>query len=67
MTAAKTIKRIESITWILIFGGLFLIVFALVLKPAGTWAPWPMGVVGGLMTLAGAVLVWVRSRLTEDS
>ena len=64
MTSEQTIKRIESWTWYLIFGGLFLLVFALISLSGGVGFNWYLGVVGTVATLAGAVLVWVRSRIT---
>ncbi len=67
MASAKTIKRIENLTWALIFLGLFAIVFAIAMKQGGVGMHWPLGIIGAAMAIAGGVLIWVRSRLTEDS
>jgi len=67
MTSAKTIKRIESWTWYLIFGGLFLLVFAFIGSSGGMGFNWYLGGLGTVATIAGAVLVWVRSTMTPQS
>ncbi len=65
MTSPRTLKLIDSTIWILIYGGLFAMVFGMILDEG------PMGVllmVGGpIIVFAGAVLLYVRSRLKEDS
>ena len=67
MTSPKTIKRIDNLIWALIFGGLFIIVFALMLRQGGVGTHWPIAAVGAVLAVTGAVLIWVRSRLTQDS
>jgi hypothetical protein len=67
MTSPKTIKRIDNLIWVLIFGGLFIIVFGLLLRQGGVAMHWPIAAVGAVLAVTGAVLIWVRSRLTQDS
>ncbi|CAN5734051.1 hypothetical protein BH11PSE7_BH11PSE7_07290 [soil metagenome] len=67
MTSPKTIKRIDNLIWALIFGGMFIIVFALLLRQGGVSFHWPIAAFGAVLTVTGAVLIWVRSRLTQDS
>ena len=67
MTSPKTLKRIDSLIWYLIYGGLFGVVLGMILDNVGELAS-VLLVAGGLaLTFAGAVLLYVRSRLTEDS
>ena len=54
--------RIEWATWILIYGGLFGIVFGMALMSRMPAAAWTLIVVGAVGTVVGGVLVWVRSR-----
>jgi hypothetical protein len=67
MTSELTIKRIQSWTWILIFGGLFLLVFAFIGLSGGLGFNWYLGVVGTVATLTGAILIWVRSRMNPGN
>jgi hypothetical protein len=67
MTSEMTIKRIQTWTWVLIFGGLFLLVAAFIGVSGGLGFNWYLGVLGIAATLAGAILVWVRSRMDTGS
>ena len=67
MSSPRALARLDSLIWALIFGGLFTIVFALVMKDQGAALSWGLGAVGAVAALAGAVLIYVRSRLKEDS
>jgi hypothetical protein len=57
-----TNRRLETLTWVLIYSGL--IVLCLGLFVARTSAPfgWTLVTVGALDALAGVVLIWLRSR-----
>jgi hypothetical protein len=65
MASAKALAWIERLAWIYIYGGLFAIVLGLVSGEVHVIAGWSLGVVGGISTIAGIVLIIVRSRLTE--
>ena len=56
-------ERIETLVWVFIYGGLFLVALGAALHRAGQG----LGVIsiagGGAFIVVGAVLVWVRSRL----
>ena len=67
MASPQALARLGSIIWALIFGGLFAIMFSFVFKDLGPVLPWTLAVAGTVATVAGAVLIYVRSRLTEDS
>jgi hypothetical protein len=64
--SARDIARIEKLIWILIYGGLFAVVLGVSSHRVNPAAGWSLGVVGGVAAAAGAVLIWVRSRLRAD-
>jgi hypothetical protein len=59
--------RVEAFVWILIYGGL--LVASLGFALARNWVAWGWALVvaGAAAAVAGAVLVWVRSRMSEPS
>ncbi len=57
--------RIQSLTWVLIYGGLFGICLGFALQRAGESYGWGVVGVGVAAFAAGAFLVWVRSRMRE--
>lgn len=67
MASPQALARLGSIIWALIFGGLFAITFSFVFKDVGQALSWSLAVAGAVATVAGAVLIYVRSRLTEDN
>ena len=67
MTSPRTLSRLDTLIWALIFGGLFAVVFSLVFRQEGVVLSWGLGTLGALATVTGAVLIYVRSRLKEDS
>jgi len=65
MASAKTLVRIERLIWILIYGGLLVLILGLVILPVEPAFAWSMIVLGGCVAAAGVVLIWVRSRLDQ--
>jgi hypothetical protein len=63
MASTKTLLWIERLVWILIYAGLFAVVLGVVTLPHESVAAWTLFVSGGCATVAGIVLIWVRSRL----
>jgi hypothetical protein len=59
-------KTVETLTWVLIYSGLLAMVLALFVREHDPVIGHAMLVAGGLDTLAGAVLVWWRSRMTDN-
>ena len=63
MATDKTIARIESWVWILIYGGLLGIVLGIASMSATATVAWSLIVAGSVLTVAGVILIWIRSRL----
>ena len=62
---SATTKRIGTLIWVLIFGGLFVVGMGVALERSGESYGWTLVVAGGVAIFAGCVLVWVRSRMPE--
>jgi hypothetical protein len=61
MTAA----RMETAIWVLLYGGLALVIVGLwSLEHAVGW-PHALVAVGAVLVIAGVLLIWLRSRLGE--
>ena len=62
----KSIARLQQLIWVLIYGGLLTLVLGLSVQRTDDAIGWPMVVAGGLMTAAGAVLIYVRSKMKTE-
>ncbi len=58
----EQIKRLESLVWILIYGGLFGIVLGLASRGADATVAWVLMLAGAVATIIGVVLIFVRAR-----
>lgn len=56
----------DAITWLLIYGGLLMIVAGFVVGDEQLILGWSLGALGSLATGAGIVMVYIRSRLKEQ-
>jgi hypothetical protein len=65
MATARTLARIDTAIWVLIYGGLFCIVLGIATGKSQVLASWSLAVLGGIAVVAGIVLIAVRSRLRE--
>lgn len=61
-----TTARLEALVWVLIYGGLILVGLGLALQRRVAGLGWSLVALGGVLTLAGAVLVVVRARRPGD-
>jgi hypothetical protein len=61
----KPHARLEKWIWILIYGGLFLVILGISTGRTDAALGWSMAVPGGLMTAVGIVLIYVRSRFND--
>ena len=66
MASARTLARLDSLSWIFIFAGLLVLVLGIVTHGQARIAGWSLSVLGALATVAGVVMIIVRSRLSED-
>ena len=66
MSTRRALARLESLVWVLIYGGLFAIVLGIASHDETAIGGWSLSVLGALATIAGVVLIFVRSRLRED-
>jgi hypothetical protein len=65
MATPRTLARIDSLAWTLIYGGLFALVLGIASHDETVVGGWSLSVVGALAAIAGIVLIVVRSRLRE--
>ena len=59
----KSIARLQSLIWILIYAGLLTLVLGLSAARIDAAIGWSLVVGGGLMAAVGIFLIWVRSRI----
>ena len=60
---AKPYAKLESWIWVLIYGGLFMLVLGIVTGRENEALGWSLAVPGVVVAGVGAVLIYVRSRL----
>jgi hypothetical protein len=58
-------RTIETLTWVLIFGGLLLLSLGLFVARQSEVFGWSLVLAGGTAAIAGIVLIFVRSRMKE--
>ncbi|MBK8073686.1 MAG: hypothetical protein IPK34_17460 [Ramlibacter sp.] len=66
MASTRTIARVEALVWILIYGGLLTLVLGLAVRTDAPVLACVLMVAGLVVAVAGAVLIWVRSRMRLD-
>ena len=54
-------KRVESLVWVLIYGGLLLVGLGWFVGASSAVLGWALAAAGGVAAAAGAVLIVVRS------
>jgi membrane protein implicated in regulation of membrane protease activity len=62
-TQPKPHATLEKWIWILIYGGLFLLILGIATGRADEVLGWSMAVPGVALAVVGVVLIYVRSRL----
>lgn len=63
MAAKKPYARLEAWIWVLIYGGLFAVVLGIATGRSDGSLGWSIALPGGVLTLVGIGLIWLRSRL----
>ncbi len=61
------LMRLETLIWVLIYGGLLTLVIGVFMSRRQDGAGSEMMVAGTILALIGASLIYVRSRLREES
>ena len=56
-------RKVEAWVWVLIYAGMLLLGLGLAVHRTDAPTGWAMASCGVAVTIAGAVLVWVRSRM----
>ena len=57
--------RLDVLVWTFVFGGLLVVALGVSLQRGGAPYGWAAAVAGALFVTAGAVLVWLRSRIRD--
>ncbi len=65
-TTNRHLARLETLTWVLIYGGLLTLVIGLYMGRGEEGTGDELVVIGVGLAVAGAILVYVRSRLREE-
>ena len=58
-------STVEVLVWVLLYGGLILIALGLSIARSETALGWGVVTAGGMASAAGAVLIYVRSRMSD--
>lgn len=66
MASALSLKRLQQLIWVLIYGGLLSVVLGLSMQRFEPTTGWSLVTGGGLVALVGVVLIFVRARLKLD-
>ena len=62
MARSNAHATLEKWIWILIFGGLFMVIFGIATGRADAAFGWSFAVPGAVLAIIGVVLIYVRSR-----
>ena len=65
-TAHVGLMRLETIIWVLIYGGLLTVVVGFFMSRREEGSGFAMVIAGAIVAAMGVVLIYVRSRLHEE-
>ncbi len=65
-TSNKRLARMETLIWVLIYGGLLSVVVSLFMSDDGQDLALALQIVGGIVAAAGVALIVIRSRMREE-
>ena len=60
-------QRIGTLIWVLIYGGLLSAGLGIALERGGQGFGWGVAIGGATAALAGMVLIWIRSRMSDSA
>jgi xanthine/uracil/vitamin C permease (AzgA family) len=66
MVLKLSTSHVSAVIWVLIFGGMLMLALGLVVRRAEPGLGWGIASVSIAAIVAGAVLIWVRSRMKEE-
>ena len=64
---AMSERRVETLAWVLIYGGLLALSLGLFVRDGGDAMGWLLVAGGALVALAGIALIVVRARMGADA
>ena len=65
MAAPRTLQRLQTLIWVLIYGGLLTLVLGIATARTDGALGWSLAVGGGVAAAVGVALIAVRARLRE--
>ena len=60
-------QRLETWTWVFIYGGLLLVSLGVFVKRADAGIGWALIAVGAVLAAVGVVMIFLRARLPETA
>ena len=66
MATLLTLKKMQQLIWVLIYGGLLTLVLGVSVQRTNDALGWSMVAVGAVLALIGFGLVFVRARMKSD-
>ncbi len=67
MPAPQTLQRLQTVIWVLIYGGLLALTLGIATARTDEATGWTLAVAGGVMAAIGVALIGVRARLKTDT
>ena len=65
--SSKSIARLHSLIWALIYGGLLTVVLGVSVQKTDDAVGWSMVVIGAVVAAVGFVLIYLRSRMKSGA
>ena len=59
-------RKVETWVWVLVYGGMIVLGIGLAVQPTDPGTGWAIVCAGGVLITLGALLVWVRSRMSGE-
>jgi hypothetical protein len=56
-------KSVEALAWVLLYGGLLLLVLGLAVERAQAALGWGLVALGAVVAAVGVLLIWIRSKM----
>ncbi len=63
----QTLQRLQNVIWVLIYAGLFGLVVGGIARQEDKLLGTLLMIVGAAAAAMGVVLIWLRSRMTDDA